>query len=42
MDKADLVALISTRSPKLKAFREQTANGNEYLSSDLGRRSDCI
>lgn len=29
MDKADLVALITTRSHKLKALREQVANGNE-------------
>lgn len=31
MDKADLIALITTRNHKLKALREQAANGNEYL-----------
>ncbi len=32
MDKAELVQLIISRSPKLRSLRDQTANANKYIS----------
>ena len=40
MDKAELVQLIISRSPKLRSLRDQTANANEYISRYQVKRSD--
>ena len=42
MDKTELVALIASRSHKLKAYREQAANGNEYFLAKTEKKRGSI